>query len=120
MVLYGIKNCDTVKKARKWLESETIPYSFHDFRQDGLDQETLRQWCKKIGWNTLLNRRSTTWKKLPEEIKQKIDETTAIQHMLANPTLIKRPVLVIGDNILCGFQADMWRQTLSSIMIDTL
>ncbi len=106
--LYGIKNCDTVRKARKWLESEDINYSFHDFRADGLDKKDLKTWVKAAGWDVLLNKRSTTWKQLPDKNKETVDEASAIALMLANPTLIKRPVLVFknqhGKKIHVGFK----------------
>ena len=102
--LYGIKNCDTVRKARKWLESEEIDYSFHDFRVDGLDKKNLSAWVKSVGWEELLNKRSTTWKQLSDKDKETVDEDKAITLMLANPTLIKRPVLSKGKNIHVGFK----------------
>ncbi len=95
--LYGIKNCDTVRKARKWLEAHDVPFTFHDFRSDGLDENELRAWAKAVGWQTLLNRRGTTWRKLPEDQREGVDEHKAIRLMLDNPTLIKRPALVTDD-----------------------
>lgn len=106
MTLYGIRNCDTVKRARAWLEARGIAYTFHDFRTDGLAMETLREWNDAIGWEALLNRRSRSWKELPEVARTHIDETDALRLMLANPTLIKRPVLVIGEGIHTGFSED--------------
>jgi Spx/MgsR family transcriptional regulator len=106
--LYGIKNCDTVRKARKWLELKDFDYSFHDFRIDGLDKKNLSVWVKVVGWEVLLNKRSTTWKQLSDKEKETVDEAKAIALMLANPTLIKRPVLVIknrsGNKIHVGFK----------------
>jgi len=95
--LYGIKNCDTVRKARKWLEAHDVPFTFHDFRSDGLDEKNLRDWAGTVGWETLLNRRGTTWRQLPETQRDGLDEKKAIQLMLENPTLIKRPVLATDD-----------------------
>ena len=106
--LYGIKNCDTVRKARKWLESSGVDYSFHDFRADGLDKKDLSAWVKSVGWEILLNKRSTTWKQLSAKDKETVDEAKAITLMLANPTLIKRPVLVFknqsGKKVHVGFK----------------
>ncbi|MCF6210232.1 MAG: ArsC family reductase [Gammaproteobacteria bacterium] len=96
-ILYGIKNCDSVRKARQWLAANDILYTFHDLRADGQDEATLHAWAESVGWETLLNRRGTTWRKLPEEQRNVIDEQKAIQLMLDNPTLIKRPVLVSDD-----------------------
>lgn len=105
--LYGIKNCDTVRKARKWLETADVPFVFHDFRTDGLDEMTLRGWAEKTDWEILLNRRGTTWRKLPENDRENIDAGKAIQLMLANTTLIKRPVLVTADDAIhIGFKPD--------------
>ncbi|WP_455216886.1 ArsC family reductase [Kaarinaea lacus] len=103
--LYGIKNCDTVRKARKWLESAGVNYDFHDFRADGLTKKDLRTWVKMVGWETLLNKRGTTWRQLPEKDRETVDESKAIDLMLANPTLIKRPVLVKGKKIHVGFSS---------------
>ena len=105
--VYGIKNCDTIKKARKWLEQHGIEYSFHDVRSNGLDEATLRGWVKAAGWETLLNTRGTTWRKLPEKDKAGMDENKAVQLMLQQPAIIKRPVLKQGKSIHVGFkQAD--------------
>ena len=112
--LYGIKNCDTVRKARKWLEAHDVPFTFHDFRSDGLDEKDLRDWAKAAGWETLLNRRGTTWRKLPEEQRNDIDGQRAIQLMLDNPTLIKRPLLVTDDGqIHVGFKPDTYETIFS-------
>ena len=102
--LYGIKNCDTVRKARQWLDAHNIEYIFHDVRSDGLDKKDLSSWVKSVGWETLLNRRGTTWRQLPEKDKETINEANAIQLMLAQPTLIKRPVLVHKKIIHVGFK----------------
>ena len=104
MTLYGIKNCDTVRKARKWLDAHNIEYTFHDVRSDGLDKKDLSSWVKSVGWETLLNRRGTTWRQLPEKDKETINEANAVQLMLAQPTLIKRPVLVHKKIIHVGFK----------------
>lgn len=105
MTLYGIKNCDTVRKARKWLEAEKIDYTFHDFREDGLSETTVAQWAKIAGWQALFNKRSSSFRGLTEPQKTDLTETKAIALMVQFPTLIKRPVLVIKDKLLIGFNA---------------
>ena len=104
MIIYGIKNCDTVKKARKWLDQHGIDYRFHDFRQDGLEPAVLHRWSQVLGWETLLNRRGTTWRQLGEAEREHLDEDHALILMHDLPTLIKRPVLEYGDQIRVGFQ----------------
>ena len=103
--LYGIKNCDTVKKARKWLTEHGIDYTFHDFRQDGLDPAQLHTWSQVVGWETLLNRRGTTWRQLNQTEREEIDEDRALMLMHDLPTLIKRPILEHGDMVKVGFDA---------------
>ncbi|WP_299792651.1 ArsC family reductase [uncultured Shewanella sp.] len=104
MTLFGIKNCDTVKKARKWIEANDLNIPFHDFRVDGLTQDQLTSWVASLGWEPLFNKRSTSYRNLSDEDKSDIDETKAIELMLANPTLIKRPVLVSDDMVMVGFK----------------
>jgi len=103
--LFGIKNCDTIKKARIWLSEHDIEFQFHDYRADGLKQSQLEQWCQELGWEQLLNRRGSTWRKLPDEIKDTIDEGSAIALMLEQPAIIKRPLLESGTQRLLGFKA---------------
>ena len=103
VTVYGISNCDAIKKARKWLDKEAIDYRFHDYRKQGLDAEQLSQWVDSLGWENLLNRRGTTWRKLPEEVKQGIDQASAMTIMLENPAIIKRPLLIKGKQLLLGF-----------------
>lgn len=112
MIVYGIPNCDTIKKARKWLQGHDLDYQFHDFRKDGLDSALLHKWVDKVGWETLLNRRGTTWRKLPEATRSTIDVKTAIKIMLEQPAIIKRPVLVTSKRILVGFNEDEYRSLL--------
>lgn len=108
--LYGISNCDTVRKARKWLNEREIDYTFHDFRKDGLNPVQLRQWANELGWETLVNRRGTTWRKLPEETRDNMDETLALAVMEDQPAIIKRPVLEIGERLVVGFSPDHYQQ----------
>ncbi|MCB1615200.1 MAG: ArsC family reductase [Pseudomonadales bacterium] len=103
--LYGIKNCDTVKKARKWLDAHNIEYTFHDLRGDGLYRDTLEKWIEQSGSEQLLNKRSTTWKNLAPEIRNSLNEHNLIPTLIANPTLIKRPVLEHEQKLLIGFIA---------------
>ncbi len=107
--LYGIKNCDTVKKARKWLESNDVNYQFHDFRVDGLTAEMIEQWFTTVGWEKLLNKRSTTWRQLDDAQKENINEQSAASLLLNNPTLIKRPVLDNEITILVGFSEESYQ-----------
>lgn len=104
MVLYGIKNCDTVRKARRWLDANGVDFQFHDFRTDGLDETTINAWLKTVSWEVLLNKRGTTWRKLEDPRKEQLDRATAIELMLANPTLIKRPVLSDNADCMVGFK----------------
>ena len=113
-VLYGIKNCDTVKKARRWLDGHGIAYRFHDFRADGIDNQRLARWTKLLGWETLLNRRGTTWRSLSEAQRSKFsDAPSAVSAMLAHPALIKRPVLEINGKIHVGFKPDAYATLLN-------
>ena len=106
LTLYGIPNCDTVKKARKWLEANGIDYRFHDFRKDGLDAKQVTPWIDALGWETVLNRKGTTWRKLPDNVKENVSAANITDLLVEQPTLIKRPVLVSGKTIHCGFKAD--------------
>lgn len=108
VTLYGISNCDTVKKAQKWLQQHEIEFQFHDFRQDGCSQVLVDHFFAHIDWQTLLNKRSTTWKNLDQNAKESIDEQQAHRLILDNPTLIKRPVLEYGNNYHVGFKADQY------------
>lgn len=101
--VYGIKNCDTVKKALAWLDGHHVDYRFHDVRKDGLNEEILRGWVKELGWEALLNRRGTTWRRLPETDRETVDEDKAIALMLAHPSIIKRPLLDLGTSRHLGF-----------------
>mgnify|MGYP004001534887 CR=1 FL=1 len=113
--LFGIKNCDTIKKARHWLSNNGIAYQFHDYRSDGLEQEQLEQWCQELGWEQLLNRRGTTWRKLPDAVKETINEKTAVTLMLEQPAMIKRPLLDTGTQRLLGFKATEYEHIFRNI-----
>lgn len=114
VTIYGIPNCDTMKKARTWLESHGIAYEFHDYKKAGIDRKHLEAWSKKVGWEILLNRAGTTFRKLPDSDKQGIDEKRAIALMQAQPSLIKRPVLDIGGGkLLVGFKPEIYGEALA-------
>jgi arsenate reductase len=104
--LYGIRNCDTVKKARAWLDARGVTYDFHDYKASGIDAARLRAWVKAVGWERLLNRAGTTFRKLPDADKAGIDEVKALTLMLAQPSMIKRPVVEGGGKLLVGFKPE--------------
>jgi len=108
--IYGIKNCDTMKKARDWLDSKKINYSFHDYKTAGIDKEVLEGWIKKVGWEVLLNRAGTTFRKLPDADKESITEKKAIALMLAQPSMIKRPVLDAKGKLTVGFKPEEYKK----------
>lgn len=110
--LYGIKNCDTIKKTRKWLDQHNVNYTFHDLRNDGLDASTLQLWIASVGWEALVNRRSTTWRNLPDAKKANIDAATAQQLMLDQVTLIKRPVISNASSVVVGYSEEQFKQLL--------
>ncbi|MFC3212967.1 ArsC family reductase [Novosphingobium panipatense] len=110
---YGIPNCDTVKKARKWLEARDADYTFHDYKKEGADAARLEAWVANVGWETLLNRAGTTFRKLPEEDKQDLDAARAVAIMVAHPSTIKRPVVEHPGGLLVGFREPEWAATLA-------
>jgi arsenate reductase len=112
MIVYGIKNCDTVKKACRWLNDNGIAYQFHDFRVDGLDRKTIDDWLKTVAWQDLLNRKSTTWRQLEPAQRDNLNAESAIELMLTSPTIIKRPVLVQTDSVVIGFSDESYSNQL--------
>lgn len=106
--LHGIKNCGTMKKAWTWLDEHGIAYAFHDYKKDGIDRATLERWVRTVGWEVLLNRAGTTFRKLPEAERAGVDEGRAIALMLAQPSMIKRPVLEIDGRLLVGFKPEIY------------
>jgi arsenate reductase len=112
ITMYGIKNCDTVKKARAWLEARGTAYDFHDYKIAGIDEARLRGWAAELGWEKVLNRAGTTFRKLPDADKEGLDEDRAIALMLAQPSMIKRPVLDLGDRRLSGFNDATWNAAI--------
>lgn len=112
-VLYGIKACDTMKKARTWLDEHQVDYVFHDYKSVGIDRANLEKWCNEHGWQTILNRAGTTFRKLEDAQKADLDQAKAIELMLAQPSMIKRPVLDLGDKTLVGFKPDNYQAALA-------
>ena len=110
ITLYGIPNCDTMKKARKWLAEHDVDYVFHDYKKLGIEEPLLRDWISRVGWEVLLNRRGMMWRKLTQEQRDNIDEQNAIALMLSTPSIIKRPVLVKDDLILVGFDETKYEE----------
>jgi arsenate reductase len=113
ITIYGIKNCDTMKKARAWLDKHGVKYDFHDYKAAGIDRERLERWEKKVGWETLLNRAGTTFRKLPDKDKAVADAKKAIALMLDQPSMIKRPVLDLGGGkLLVGFKPEAYTEAV--------
>jgi arsenate reductase len=114
VTIYGIKNCDTMKKARAWLDKNGVAYDFHDYKSAGIDRDRLDKWASKVGWEPLLNRAGTTFRKLPDKDKEGLTEKTAMALMIAHPSMIKRPVLDAGGKLLVGFKPEQYEALLSS------
>jgi arsenate reductase (glutaredoxin) len=112
IIIHGIKACDTMKKARAWLDGHGVTHAFHDYKTQGIDEATLRGWVKQVGWETLLNRAGTTFRKLPDADRANLDAEKAIALMLAQPSMIKRPVLDVDGNLLVGFKPDAYAARL--------
>ncbi len=108
ITIYGIKNCDTMKKARAWLDDHDVAYAFHDYKAEGIDKASLESWAKEVGWDILLNRAGTTFRKLPDAQRENVTEKKAIALMLEQPSMIKRPVLDVGGKLLVGFKPDLY------------
>ena len=112
VTIYGIKNCDTMKKARAWLDGHGVAYGFHDYKAAGIERDRLEGWARSAGWETLLNRAGTTFRKLPDTQKQGITATKALALMLEQPSMIKRPVLEVGGKVIVGFDQATYQQAL--------
>ena len=110
VTIYGIKNCDTMKKARSWLDKRGIAYRFHDYKVEGAARADIERWAKEVGWDVLLNRAGTTFRKLPDKDRENITEKKALALMLAQPSMIKRPVLDIGGKLTVGFKPDIYEK----------
>ena len=114
VTIYGIKNCDTMKKARAWLDKHGVEYAFHDYKTAGMEREKLERWSKKVGWETLLNRSGTTFRKLSEKDKNSLDSRRAMSLMLEQPSIIKRPVLELGGGkLLVGFRPEAYGEAFA-------
>ena len=114
LTLYGIPACDTMKKARTWLDEHSKAYAFHNYKKDGIDQTNLERWCNEHGWEKILNRAGTTFRKLDEASKADLDQAKAISLMLAQPSMIKRPVLDLGGSTLVGFKPELYQDAFNS------
>lgn len=112
LTLYGIRNCDTVKKARAWLDAAGIAYDFHDYKTQGVDRALLEGWVARLGWEVVLNRAGTTFRKLPDADKAGLDAERAVALMCAQPSMIKRPVVEAGETLLVGFKPAEWETAL--------
>jgi len=112
LTMYGIKNCDTIKKARVWLEKREIAYTFHDYKVAGIERAKLAAWSQQVGWDKLLNRAGTTFRKLTESERTDLDESKAIRLMIDQPSMIKRPVLELGTTLLVGFSPESYEKAL--------
>lgn len=107
--MYGIANCDTIRKARKWLMEHNIACTFHDYKKEGVNAALLKLWSMQLGWETLLNKRGTTWRNLPDEDKQNLNEKSALALLCKHPSMIKRPILVVDEHIEVGFSAAAYK-----------
>jgi len=108
--VFGIPNCDTIKKARKWLDANGVSYEFHDYKKKGIDKATLTRWCKELGWEALVNTRGTTWRKLSDQQKSDLSQAKAIALLMDNTSMIKRPIIVTGRDTLVGFDEARYRE----------
>jgi arsenate reductase len=115
VTIYGIKNCDTMKKARGWLDGHGVAYGFHDYKTEGIARDTLKRWADELGWETLLNRAGTTFRKLPDSDKEGLNERKALALMLAQPSMIKRPVLDLGGKLLVGFKPEIYQKEVATL-----
>ncbi|MEE3625330.1 ArsC family reductase [Nitrospirillum sp. BR 11752] len=114
VTLYGIKNCDTMKKARDWLAQRGIDYAFHDYKAEGIDTARLEAWCAALGWETVLNRAGTTFRALPEAARQDLDAAKAVALMQAQPSMIKRPILDLDGTLMAGFKPERYEQVFAA------
>lgn len=113
ITIYGIKNCDKVRKSLAWMDNEGVSYNFHDYKKQGLDEGMLKQAISTYGWENVINKRGTTWKKLPDAIRESMDDAAALEQAKMNTSLVKRPILAVGDDMIIGFDENAWRDTLN-------
>ncbi|MFN1649683.1 ArsC family reductase [Vibrio rotiferianus] len=114
ITMFGIPNCDTIKKAKKWLEAESIAFDFHDYRKQGVDVAMVTEFCNALGWEQVLNKRGTTFRQLTQEQKDSLNEENAIALLVENPAMIKRPILKVEDQLHIGFKADQYATIFNS------
>ena len=114
ITIYGIKNCDTMKKARAWLDGHGVTYAFHDYKAAGAPKEKMKAWADEVGWETLLNRAGTTFRKLPDAEKEGLNERKALTLMQEQPAMIKRPVLEVGGKVLVGFKPEVYQKEIDT------
>ncbi len=114
ITMFGIPNCDTIKKAKKWLEAEDIAYEFHDYRKQGVDAALVTEFCDALGWEIVLNKRGTTFRQLTQEQKDSLNKENAIKLLVENPAMIKRPILKVNDQLHIGFKADQYTTIFNS------
>lgn len=113
ITMYGIPNCETIKKAKKWLEAEGVEYNFHDYRKQGIDKAMVETFCQQLGWENVVNKRGTTFRQLSQEQKDNLDQNSAIELLVEQPAMIKRPILVANDTYHLGFKADQYAAIFS-------
>ena len=113
VTLYGISSCDTIRKAKTWLKNQQIEFEFHDYRKQGLEQQLLQSMISALGWEAMLNRRGTTWRSLPDTVKDQIDQASAMRLMLDNPAIIKRPILATQNRLHVGFSDQQYQEIFS-------
>lgn len=113
-VMYGIKNCDTIKKARTWLEGHGVDYRFHDYKAEGIDKARLETWVKELGWESVINRAGMTFRKLPDAEKEGLTERKAIALMIAQPSMIKRPLVEAGGKLIAGFKPETYEKAFAA------
>ncbi|CAM4228759.1 ArsC family reductase [Vibrio astriarenae] len=109
ITMYGIPNCDTIKKAKRWLSDNDVTFDFHDYRKQGIDQALVTRFCQELGWETVVNKRGTTYRQLSDEQKQTLNESSAIELLVASPAMIKRPILEVEGKLHIGFKADQYQ-----------
>ncbi|MBC8212015.1 MAG: ArsC family reductase [Gammaproteobacteria bacterium] len=114
LMMYGIRNCDTIKKARAWLDQHAIHYQFHDYKKHGIDHDQLQRWVSELGWEQLINKRGTSWRKLDQQQQSVMDDSLAVKVMMQNPSIIRRPLLVVGEQKILGFNEKTYAQELLS------
>lgn len=112
IAIFGIKNCDTMKKAFRWLDENKITYTFHDYKKEGVEEATAQAWVNELGWESVINKRGTTWRKLDEDTKNTMNNENAVHIMMSQPSMIKRPLLVIDQSIILGFSTEEYAEKL--------